>query len=146
MAYEQMDYPNEILKQKMRQWGFGTKEDSVPNVLLELLLTNYMRGLNVRSDTRDPHEEIDELKRRVGELERKVGRRRIPTKADHVYELFKEELEKEQFGKIVAIDIESKQIVGIGNSILEAYNDAREKTRKEQFDFRRVGYKYVHKV
>lgn len=80
----------------------------------------------------------------VSLLEGRVGERRKPTEADRVYELFREELEKEYFGKIVAVDTDSKQIVGMGDTLLEAYNNAKEKTGKDQFDFKRVGYKYIH--
>jgi hypothetical protein len=146
MAYQRTGYSDENLRQKMKQWGIGTKEDSMPNYLLELLLDTYMKGATVHLGIRDTREEIEDLKTRVGELERRVGRKRVPTKVDQIYELFRETLEKEQSGKIVAIDTESGQIVGIGNSILEAYDVARKKTGKNQFDFRRVGYKYVHRV
>ena len=79
-------------------------------------------------------------------LKNKVEGKRKPTKVDYVYELFKEELEKEHFGKIVAIDTELKKIVGIGDTVLEAYRQAKKNTGKDQFDFRRVGYSYIHRV
>ena len=69
-----------------------------------------------------------------------------PTKADLVYERYREELEKEHFGKIVAIDTDSEKIVGIGYNISEAYKLAQKKTGKKQFDFKRVGYSYINRL
>ena len=97
---------------------------------------------------RKSHEnrEIESLKKRVSELEKRVGLLRKPTKVDYVYSLFSDDLEKHHFGKIVAIDVESEKIVGIGDSVLEAYNKAVKETEKDQFDFKRVGFKHLHKV
>ncbi|MHA1431703.1 MAG: hypothetical protein ACTSRV_15125 [Candidatus Freyarchaeota archaeon] len=127
-------------------------------------ITSIIQSLLIRHFTTDKPvditNEIISLKKRVLELERilkernteletlkkRVGGKRKPTKADYVYELFKEELEKEHFGKIVAIDTELKKIVGIGDTVLEAYRQAKKNTGKDQFDFRRVGYSYIHRV
>ena len=68
------------------------------------------------------------------------------SKADLIYFKFKDELEKEHFGKIVAIDVDSEKIVGIGNSILEAYSEAKKNTSKKQFSYRRVGFDFVHRL
>ena len=65
--------------------------------------------------------------------------------ADQIYARFKEKLEAEHFGKIVAIDTDLGEIVGIGDDILDVYNKAKEKTSKTRFAFRRVGYPYVYK-
>jgi len=88
---------------------------------------------------------IERLERTVKELKRKKEVE-IPSKADLVYLKFKDELEKEHFGKIVAIDVNSESIVGIGDSILEAYKKAEEKTHEKQFSYRRVGFHFVHRL
>lgn len=156
----------ERLRQKMRKWGILRKEKH--SILLPFLQVAKELGIDEEVDHSFPNyntlveslllstmlhkREIDisrevlDLKKRVQELEIRVGKRRTPTKANQVYELFKEELEKEHFGEIVAIDTELKQIVGIGDTLLEAYNNAKKRTGKDQFDFQRVGYKYIHKV
>lgn len=145
MAY--MDIEEEILREKMKRWGILKDEKAdlmylSSNALLEFLMTRA----RTRPRVIDVTEEIGDLKKRVRELERRVGGKREPTKVDFVYELFKEELEEKHFGRIVAIDTDLEEIVGVGDTILEAYNKAKEKTGKDQFDFKRVGYKYIHKV
>lgn len=147
--YKTDEFTEKFLRQKMKLWGVVEDKSETASPLDVSLLTNYMTTLNLRrlrKALRDPIEELENLKRRVGELEIRIGKRRIPTKADHVYNLYKEKLEEKHFGKIVAIDTDSEEIVGMGDSVLEAYNDANRETGKEQFDFKRVGYKYVHEV
>ena len=72
--------------------------------------------------------------------------KREPTKADLIYEKYRKELEREHFGKIVAIDTDLEKIVGIGYTILEAYKLAQKETGKNQFNFKRVGYDWVHEI
>lgn len=67
-------------------------------------------------------------------------------KADQVYARFREKLEAEHFGKIVAIDTDLGEIVGIGDAVLDAYNKAKEKTSKTRFAFRRVGFPYIDRL
>lgn len=92
------------------------------------------------------------LEKRVKALETKIAeleKRDLtfhPTKADHIYQRFKEDLEQKHLGKIIAIDVEGEKILGIGDSVLEAYQDALQKTEKRQFTYRRVGRKFVHKL
>lgn len=89
-------------------------------------------------------ERVESLEREVLELkERSRKEYSKPTKADLVYEIHKKELEKEHFGKIVAIDIDSGTVVGIGDSIREAYKDARKKSEKTKFSYKRVGYPFI---
>jgi hypothetical protein len=98
-------------------------------------------------EKRDPLlERIEKLEETVEELKKEKELRRVSLKADVIYSKFKEDLEKEHLGQIVAIDLESEQIVGFGNSILEAYRNAKEETSKEEFSYRRVGSNYVHKL
>jgi len=90
---------------------------------------------------------IEDLEKAVQELKKEEKIRKVPSKADFIYSKFKDYLEKEHFGKIVAIDVETEEIAGYGNSILEAYRDAtRKQTTKNQFAYRRVGFDFVHKL
>jgi len=150
MAYSKVEYPDAILKQKMKEWGITRNEDKIPVYYTQLLtqnfLQNYFREIGTVQRIMPERKEIENLKRRVSELERRVGTKRAPSKVDEVYALFKGSLEQECFGKIVAIDTDSKEVVGVGDSVLEAYDNANKKTGKTQFDFRRVGFKYIHEV
>jgi len=60
-------------------------------------------------------------------------------KGEEVYERNKEKLEKTYLGKIVAIEIESRDVAGIGASLDEAYEEAIKKYPKKEFYFRKVG-------
>ena len=151
MAYPEEIYPKyaRTLRQKMREWGI-LKDEPSETIMIPWLLSASGFGRFLRAEPVEVRErmisEIRDLKGRVRELERRVGGKREITKADVVYEYFRKELEETQFGKIVAIDTELEAVVGVGDTILEAYNVAKENTGKDQFDFKRVGYKYIHKV
>jgi len=60
-------------------------------------------------------------------------------KGEEIYEQNKEKLEKIHLGKIVAIEIESGAIAGIGSTLDEAYEKAIKKHPGKKFYFRRVG-------
>jgi len=60
-------------------------------------------------------------------------------KGEEVYEENRGKLEKSYLGKIVAIEIESRDIAGIGRSLDEAYEEAVKKYPRKQFYFRKVG-------
>lgn len=145
MALE--EYTDRLLREKMKKWivAEGKKIDIVEPI--DFFIPAF-RSLSpfLRAEPPDVMSEVKDLKKRVLELERRVGKKRRFTEADYVYALFREDLEEKHFGRIVAIDTESKKIVGIGDTILEAYNQAKEKTGKDQFDFKKVGHKYIHKV
>lgn len=91
---------------------------------------------------------IERLERTVEELKGKkeMSARALWSEVDRVYLKFKGDLEKHHYGKIVAIDVESEKIVGIGNSILEAYYEAKKKASKEKFSYRRVGVNFEHRL
>lgn len=152
MAYmypspKEEEYPDHVLREKMKKWGILKDKG---DILLPVLLLAARELAHARKKPTDfmsvMRAQITDLQTRVRELEKRAGKKRERTKADLVYEFCKEELEEKHFGKIVAIDTELGQIVGVGDTILEAYNKAKERTGKEQFDFKRVGYKYIHKV
>jgi hypothetical protein len=58
---------------------------------------------------------------------------------EKVYEENKERLEKESLGKIAAIEIESKKIAGIGDTVDDAYKIAVKKFVGKKFYFRKIG-------
>jgi predicted RNase H-like HicB family nuclease len=62
------------------------------------------------------------------------------TPGERVYAKLRPELEGLR-GKYVAIDTENQKVVGVGNTLEEARNEAIQKTHKRQFYFRRVGQK-----
>jgi len=58
---------------------------------------------------------------------------------EKIYEENKKRLERESLGKIVAIEIETGKIAGIGDTIDEAYKIAIKKFPGKKFYFRRIG-------
>ena len=98
----------------------------------------------------EPEETLEERVKRLEDEVRRLKTERKPsikpTKADLIYEKFREELEKEHFGKIVAIDVDSETIASIGDTVLEAYHKAKEKSQKTKFSYKRIGYKYVYRL
>lgn len=156
MTSMQVKYSDKILRQKMNKWlklkdvGYSSIFFMDSDLDIDISRARTLRWLLGTSytppETFHVREEIIELKKRIRKLEKSVGEERKPTKVDYVYELHKEGLERQYFGKVVAIDTDLDKIVGIGDTVLEAYEKARAKTGKEQFDFRRVGYDYIEKV
>jgi len=150
--YEEEEYPDErarhILEEKMKKWGIV--KDEKTNPFIHTLWTDiFSRAALAKlrhARVPDVYAELISLKKRVRNLEKRVGGKRKLTEVDFAIESNREELEKKYFGKIVAIDIDSLGVVGIGDTILEAYNNAKEQTGKDKFDFRRIGYKYIYRV
>jgi basic membrane lipoprotein Med (substrate-binding protein (PBP1-ABC) superfamily) len=60
-------------------------------------------------------------------------------KGEEVYEEERDRLEKAYMGKIVAIEIESRAIAGIGENLDEAYEEALKRYPDKKFYFRKVG-------
>ena len=58
---------------------------------------------------------------------------------ERIYEENKTEWEKNYLGKIIAIEVESKSLAGVGDSLEEAYEEAIKKYPGKQFYFRKVG-------
>lgn len=102
------------------------------------------------ADAFEPKETLEERVKRLEKEVSKLKEKRIPSdknqKLSEIYERFKDNLEKEHFGKIVAIDVESEQVVGVGSTVLDAYNDAKKKSPKTKFSYKRVGYSYVYRL
>ena len=63
----------------------------------------------------------------------------LVTKGEEIYEENKEKLEKAYLGKIVAIEIESGTVAGVGDTLDEAYEKASRKRPGKKFYFRKVG-------
>jgi hypothetical protein len=60
-------------------------------------------------------------------------------KGEDIYRENKERLERVYSGKVIAIEVESKAIAGIGETLDEAYEDALNKYPGKSFYFRKVG-------
>jgi hypothetical protein len=58
---------------------------------------------------------------------------------EEIYSKSKSKWEKSYFGKIIAIEVESRELAGVGESLDEAYEDALKKYPNKQFYFRKVG-------
>ncbi len=89
---------------------------------------------------------LERLTAKVDELDKRTITGIPLTEVDRVYNRFKKQLEREHFGEFVAIDTESGRIVGIGDTVLSAYDQAKEATGKEQFDFKRAGYRHLKRI
>ena len=87
--------------------------------------------------------QVKQLSKNVQELQQ-FHRPTIQTKGRRVYE--KLNLEKQFMDKIVAIDVNKEAVVGIGDTIEQAYEDAISKSSKRKFYFRKVGQDYLFKV
>jgi len=113
-------------------------------------LSLFERIFEFISHSLEPRNELEKrvrrLEKEIEQLKKRMVPQRVFTKADIIYEKYRDKLERNYFGKIVAIDTETKRIVGIGNTILEAYEMARKKTSKNKFSFKKVGYPYVYKL
>jgi hypothetical protein len=60
-------------------------------------------------------------------------------KGEEIYKENKDRLEKTYMGKIIAIEIESRSVAGVGESLDEACEEALKKYPKKKFYFRKVG-------
>ncbi|MBI5003154.1 hypothetical protein HZC31_07245 [Candidatus Woesearchaeota archaeon] len=69
----------------------------------------------------------------------------ILKKANEIFEKINQRLSEKYKGKIIAIDGESGDYY-IGESELEAYNEAIKQHPKKQFIFKRVGFRSTHFV
>lgn len=58
---------------------------------------------------------------------------------EEIYEENRNELEKSHLGRIIAIDVESRKIAGIGDTVEEAYSYAVKAYPDRHFYFRKVG-------
>jgi len=63
----------------------------------------------------------------------------LVVKGEEVYEKNKQKLERAYLGKIVAIEVESGDVAGIGENLDEAYEQALKKYPSKKFYFRKIG-------
>jgi len=139
----------EMERKMLRRVGIAPQKmsDTFDGLAYKALRSLLSRYLITSVEEESPLEKrVKCLESVVEKLKTKKEVKALPSKADLVYLMFKEELEKEHHGEIVAIDVESEKIVGLGSSILEAYQKAKEKTGKKRFSYRRVGFPFVHKL
>lgn len=64
---------------------------------------------------------------------------RLAQFGEKVYEENRVKLEKSYLGKIIAIEVESREVAGVGETVEEAYSTAKKRHPQSQFYFRRVG-------
>ena len=90
---------------------------------------------------------IDFLEKQLCNLREKIeDKKKLKKKktiADIIYDKNRAELESKHFGKIVAMESDSGKIVGLGNNMVEAYKNAREKSTKTAFVFKKIGHESV---
>jgi hypothetical protein len=109
---------------------------------------DFLKWVSAQRELNRPtlEDRVETLEKQVQQLMHKNTETEKPSKVDAIYKMFKDELEKTCMGKIVAIDIGSKKIVGIGSTIIEAYKDARKNSEKQKFSYKRVGSPYVYRL
>jgi len=95
--------------------------------------------------------EILELKERLVEVEHEIAKKfskakKTMSKGELVYDKLQHQIEKQYMGKVVAIDVGNKKVIGIGNSIEEAHDDAICKSKKKRFYFKKVGQKHSSSI
>jgi len=110
----------------------------------DILKAYLMKTRDIKRITLE--EKVEALEKEIQKLKQKNPSIEKMSKADMIYELFREELEEKYFGKIVAIDINGKKIVGVGRNVLEAYKDALKNSNRSSFSYKKVGYPYVYKL
>ncbi len=114
------------------------------HMLITNLISNIARTSLVEENPIEKR--LKSLEKTIQDLKKEKGVKKTFSKADLIYYKFKDDLEKEHLGKIVAIDVDSEKIVGIGSSVLEAYSEAKKNTSRKQFSYRRVGFDFVHRL
>ena len=99
-------------------------------------------------DPIDILEEVMELKQKLEEVAQKIEEQALsfeqPVSLGEIaYRQLQKKLEKTQMGKVVAIDVNKKQVAGVGNTIEEAFKNAKTKMGVKKFYFKKVGQQYL---
>jgi hypothetical protein len=142
---EEEELWSRAVRQKSPDHEFGSfSSDDAMLDFYDIIRSLSKRTRNVRKATLE--ERVEALEREMQKIRQKSAIARKPNKVDTVYEMFREELEEKYAGKIVAIDIDSKKIVGVGDNIFSAYRDARRNSDKPKFSYKRVGSPYVYRL
>lgn len=124
---------NVLLEQLERYWKpveFGREEDEVQKL---------------KSELKKELEDLKSLMREWESISAGLKPKIVKTLGDQVYEKLEKQLESKYLGKIVAIDLDTEQVVAYGDSVEEAYEAARKKSDKDQFYFRLVGKSYLER-
>lgn len=149
VASEKELYERVLGKKKPRDLSDPIMNFLAYNTLAETqydIISNTFKRI-LRAKSKSPIEgRVERLEKEVSEIRLLLKPRQRVAKADVIYDKFRKALEKDCFGKIVAIDIDSEKIVGHGNTVLEAFRDAESKTGKKRFSYRKVGYTYVYRL
>jgi hypothetical protein len=71
-----------------------------------------------------------------------------PTRGSIVYDKLNKQndIENKYMHKVVVIDVKTEQIVVVADTIQEAYEVARSKTKSRNLYYRRVGRDYLYRV
>lgn len=136
------------------KWDEDEEEDiHNPRIILRDIRTKFYEEVEEISIP-DPimiEKQILELKQKLEAIEHKLEQKqskikKTMTKGEIVYKKLQSKIEKKYTDKVVAIDVDNKKVVGIGNSIEEAYDDAVSNSDKKRFYFKKVGQKYTSSV
>ena len=131
------------LEMKLVRWGIKKRDEKYINIpeFLNVNVHNWFINpeIYVSKDI-----EIEHLKKRILMLENMVGLNIKPSRVDLFYDKLKDDFKEKYHGKILAIDLENEKILAIENNILNAYKKAKEKSKKEKFGYKRVGYKSIY--
>lgn len=153
-----------VLQETPKRWkGVAKRNKLLPSVYAPTSITcfNYLLSSNLFNTA--PYQKTEEttykerlLMKRIALLEAQcsffaqkfkelegqnvIKRPEEPKVSEIIYQEHKEELEQKFYGKIVAIDNAERKIMGVGDTILEAYDNARKVSEKDKFSYIRVGY------
>lgn len=111
------------------------------------LRKNYLRQQKTTEVTLG--ERVTELENQMRDVQKQLQTKKLPAynKGDYVYEMHREELEKNYMGQVVAIDMTQKKPIAYGSSVAEAYLKAKIlEPEQSQYYFRRIGKPYVEKL
>lgn len=127
-----LDYHRELVKSRKRQ---DSLEDRLELIERDRVIEKLLKHLNGLT------ERIERLEGTPNPNDSALGK-----EGDDIFEVHRQELEANHMGKVVAIDLKSRTIAGIGNDIDEAYENALNACPEQnQFHFRRVGKAYLQR-
>lgn len=110
----------------------------------EIAVEQYLQIKTLKDELSSTLQNIYKELRSANQVEDDIGLR--TTIGGHIYEELRKQIEEKYPDKIVAIDLENKTVVGVGNSVEEAYKEALKNSPKKRFYFRHVGKNYLARV
>jgi len=138
--------PEKDIEKKLIKWGI-IKKDSSENEIINKSITVNVNNWFIKPEIQLLKDiEINNLKERLSTLENMLGLNTEILKVDIIYEEYKAELEATYYGKIIAIDLESKKILAIEDNILNAYKEAKKQSDKNKFGYKRIGYNSIYRM